>query len=159
MKQKITFGVFIMLNLLTATVCVKAQTNADTIAINKQVTSTDSLSATTTLLNQTDHYIYNLTVIEKPATFRGGERKMFEYLSKNKVVPNSASTTTKNKTVYVGFAIDVDGSIVDVAIIRSVDTECDAEALRLIKSMPKWKPGKNQGKPVKMKYTLPVKFN
>ena len=159
MKQKITFGAFIMLNLLTATIYVKAQTNTDTIAINKQASTIDSLSSTTTLPNQTDNRIYNLAVIEEPPIFIGGEKKMFEYLSKNKIVPNSASKTKKNKTVYVEFIIDIDGSVVDVAIIRSVNTEYDAEALRLIKSMPKWEPAKQKGKPVKIKYTLPVKFN
>lgn len=59
---------------------------------------------------------------------------------------------------YIQFVIDVDGSITNVELLRGFDEECDAEALRVVNLMPKWKPGKKDGKPVRVNYLIPVAF-
>ena len=60
--------------------------------------------------------------------------------------------------VYIQFVIEKDGSITDVKVIRGVDASLDKEAVRVVKSMPKWKPGKQRNKPVRVSYTLPINF-
>ena len=60
--------------------------------------------------------------------------------------------------VIVQFVVNKDGSIVDPVVVRSVDPYLDKEALRVIKTMPKWKPGKQRGKPVRVSYTVPINF-
>lgn len=60
--------------------------------------------------------------------------------------------------VYIQFVIERDGSITDVKVLRGVDASLDKEAVRVVKAMPKWKPGKQRGKPVRVSYTLPINF-
>lgn len=60
--------------------------------------------------------------------------------------------------VYIQFVIEKDGSITDVKVVRGVDASLDKEAVRVVKAMPKWKPGKQRGKPVRVSYTLPINF-
>ena len=145
MKQKITFGAFIMLNLFTATVCVKAQTNADTT-----LTTIDTSNNKSTL---------KIAVIEIQPAYPGGEKALFEYLANNVKYPKTALNNGIEGTVYVQFTINKDGSVTDVKALRGIGGGCTEEALRLIKSMPNWTPGTQQGIPVKVKYTLPIKFN
>lgn len=61
-------------------------------------------------------------------------------------------------TVYVQFVVEKDGSISDVKVLRGIGGGCDEEAVRVVKSMPKWKPGKQRGQPVRVYYTLPIDF-
>ena len=60
--------------------------------------------------------------------------------------------------VFIQFVIERDGSITDVKVVRGVDASLDKEAVRVVQSMPKWKPGKQRGKPVRVAYTLPINF-
>ena len=151
MKQKITFGAFIMLNLLTATVCVKAQTTND-LPPPTPASIDFSKSA-----NENDK-IYNIAVIEQPPTYPGGEKALFEYLGNNIKYPETARENGIEGTVYVEFVIAKDGSVTNVVAKRKVDGGCTEEALRVIKKMPNWAPGIQEGKPVNVKYTLPIKF-
>ncbi len=96
--------------------------------------------------------------VESPPEFPGGETALKKYLADNIKYPAIAQESTIQGNVYVSFTIDVDGSIIDVKVVRGVSPELDAEAIRLVKSMPKWKPAKQRGKEVKVSYTIPVKF-
>ena len=91
--------------------------------------------------------------------FPGGQVLMLKYLADNIKYPASAVKAKKQGRVIVGFIVQKDGSITHAKIVRSIDPELDAEALRVVKGMPKWTPGTQLGKPVSVKYTLPVKFS
>ncbi|HEY9113120.1 MAG TPA: energy transducer TonB, partial [Bacteroidales bacterium] len=60
--------------------------------------------------------------------------------------------------VFINFVVEIDGRITDVKVLRGIGGGCDEEAVRVVQSMPKWKPGKQRGKPVRVSYNLPVKF-
>lgn len=98
-------------------------------------------------------------VVEKMPEFPGGGvTAMMDYLQKNMQYPESAKKAGTQGRVTVRFVVDKDGSIKNPSVLRSVDKDMDAEALRLVKSMPKWQPGMQGGKAVAVKYTIPVVF-
>lgn len=97
-------------------------------------------------------------VVEQMPEFPGGMEALMQYLSKNIKYPSSALENGIQGRVLIEFVVNKDGSIVDPNIIKSVDPACDKEAMRVIKGMPKWTPGKQRGKPVRVKYTVPVLF-
>ena len=97
-------------------------------------------------------------VVDQKPEFPGGEKAMFEFLSKNIVYPEKAKEAGIQGRVFVGFVIEKDGSVSEVKIMKGVGGECDEEALRVVKSMPNWKPGKKDGKVVRVSYTLPINF-
>ena len=98
-------------------------------------------------------------VVESMPEFPGGQQALFKYLSENIKYPVIAQENGIQGRVICQFVVNKDGSIVDVEVVRSGgDPSLDKEAIRVIKSMPKWKPGKQRGKPVRVKYTVPVNF-
>ena len=97
-------------------------------------------------------------VVEEMPAFPGGEAKLMEYVAKNIKYPQIARETGIQGRVFVGFVVEPDGSISNVKLLRGLGGGCDEEAVRIVKSMPKWKPGKQHGKLVRVSYTLPVLF-
>lgn len=97
-------------------------------------------------------------VVEQMPEFPGGMDKLMEYLSNNIKYPSIAQENNIQGRVVVEFVVNKDGSIVEPKVMRSVDTSLDNEAMRVIKSMPKWNPGKQRGKAVRVRYTVPVLF-
>jgi protein TonB len=97
-------------------------------------------------------------VVEQMPQFPGGPQALFEYLSKNIKYPVVAEENGIQGRVIVTFVVERDGSISDVKVIKSVDPSLDKVAIRVLKSMPKWIPGKQNGAPVRVKYTVPVTF-
>lgn len=97
-------------------------------------------------------------VEETPQFTNGGLTGLMQYLSKNLKYPAMAQEANVQGRVTVQFVVNKDGSIVDVTVLRGVDPALDKEAVRVISGMPKWKPGKQRGKPVRCKYTVPVTF-
>jgi protein TonB len=97
-------------------------------------------------------------VVEQMPEFPGGMDKLMEYLSKNIKYPSIAQENNIQGRVIVEFVVNKDGSIVEPKVMRSVDTSLDNEAMRVIKSMPKRNPGKQRGKAVRVRYTVPVLF-
>ena len=100
----------------------------------------------------------NFTVVEYMPSFPGGDAELYKYLSKNIKYPKIAKQNGLEGKVFVQFVVNEDGSITDVQVMRDVGGGTGAEAVRVIKSMPKWTPGKQRGKPVKVRYTVPVNF-
>ena len=98
------------------------------------------------------------TIVENMPSFPGGEAKLFEYLGKNIKYPAMAKDAGIQGIVYVNFVVYEDGSIKDVKVLRGIGGGCDEEALRVVKSMPKWTPGKQRGKAVRVSYNLPIRF-
>ncbi|HBS88717.1 MAG TPA: energy transducer TonB [Bacteroidales bacterium] len=102
--------------------------------------------------------VFQFAVIEDKPEFPGGDAALIEFLGKSTKYPEMAVEANIKGTVYVGFVIGKDGSVGDVKVLRPVDPLLDAEAIRVVKSMPKWKPGKQRGKNVKVSYQVPIKF-
>ena len=97
-------------------------------------------------------------VVEEMPEFPGGVDAMMEYLQKELRYPESAKEKGIQGRVTVQFIIDKEGNVTNSKVTRSVDKDMDAEAIRLVKAMPKWKPGMQKGKAVAVKYTVPVVF-
>ena len=105
----------------------------------------------------TKNVVYDVT--ETLPQFPGGQEMMMKYLAANIKYPASAVKAKKQGRVIVTFVIQKDGSVTKARIARSVDPELDAEALRIVKAMPNWTPGTQDGKPVNVKYIIPVNFS
>ena len=97
-------------------------------------------------------------VVEVMPQFPGGAPKLFEYLSQNIRYPKEAMESNTQGRVIVSFVVCKDGSICDAKVVKSVSPALDAEGLRVISSMPNWTPGTQSGKPVNVKYTVPISF-
>ena len=97
-------------------------------------------------------------MVEQMPTFPGGQQELMSYLGKNIKYPTIAQENGTQGRVIIQFVVERDGTITDVRVARGVDPYLDKEALRVVKSMPKWKPGKQRGKPVRVSYTVPVIF-
>ena len=98
------------------------------------------------------------TVVEKQPEFPGGTAELFKYLSKAIKYPVIAQENSIQGRVVCSFVVNRDGSIVDIQVMRGVDPSLDKEAVRVISEMPKWKPGEQRGKPVRVRFILPVQF-
>jgi protein TonB len=97
-------------------------------------------------------------VVEEMPEFPGGMAECMKFLGKNIKYPTISQENGVSGKVIVQFVVNKDGSVVDPVVVRSVDPYLDKEALRVINTMPKWKPGKQRGKPVRVRYTVPVTF-
>ena len=90
--------------------------------------------------------------------FPGGMAECMKWLAKNIQYPEDCKKKGTEGRVIVQFVVDKDGSVMDAKVVRSIDPLLDKEALRVVNLMPKWKPGKNQGEAVRIRYTIPVMF-
>lgn len=90
--------------------------------------------------------------------FKGGEDAMFKYLAKSIQYPAEAREKGEQGKVFVGFVVDEKGNVTDAVIKRGVSATLNAEALRVINAMPKWTPGEQDGKKVKVEYVVPIYF-
>ena len=97
-------------------------------------------------------------VVEEMPSFPGGQGALMSYLASNIKYPVVAQENGVQGRVIVSFVVERDGSISDVRVARSVDPSLDREAQRVVNSMPRWKPGKQNGSAVRVKYTVPVVF-
>ena len=97
-------------------------------------------------------------VVEEMPEFPGGMEALMTFLSRNIKYPSDAQNKGVQGRVVVQFVVNTDGKIEDAHVVRSVQSELDKEALRVINSMPNWKPGKQKGEVVRVKYTVPVMF-
>jgi len=98
------------------------------------------------------------TIVEEMPLFPGGENKMLEYIAKNIKYPPVARENGIQGRVYVTFVVDKEGKIKDAKVLRGIGGGCDEEALRVVKTMPEWKPGRQNGRSVQVQYNLPVNF-
>jgi periplasmic protein TonB len=98
------------------------------------------------------------TVVEQQPEFVGGYEAMMNFIRKNMRYPASARRMGVDGTVYVQFVVGKDGSITEVKTIRGISADCDREAERVVNQMPSWKPGRQNGKPVFVRFVLPIRF-
>jgi TonB family protein len=97
-------------------------------------------------------------IYEGPCDFPGGENKMMAYLMKELVYPQVDKEKGNSGTVYLTFMVEKDGSITDIKILRGVSETIDAEAIRVVKKMPKFIPAMHDGEPIRMQWSMPLKF-
>ena len=98
------------------------------------------------------------TVVESMPSFPGGMGELMKFLGQNINYPTLAKESGIQGRVFINFVVEPNGSISNVKVLRGIGGGCDEEAVRVVKSMPKWSPGKQRGKPVRVSYNLPVKF-
>ena len=97
-------------------------------------------------------------VVENMPEFPGGDLGLMKYIQKNVKYPAIAKEYNITGKVYVSFIVDKKGSVTNVKIVRGVDKNLDAESMRVVKSLPKYKPGKQRGKSVRVMFTIPINF-
>ena len=105
-----------------------------------------------------DPFLPVFDVVEEMPQFPGGASALLEFLSKNIRYPKEAFDANKGGRVIASFVIETDGSISEVKVVKSVEPSLDEEAIRVINAMPNWTPGKQSGKAVRVKYTVPINF-
>ncbi len=98
------------------------------------------------------------TVVESMPSFPGGDKARIRFLNENIAYPTMARESGIQGRVYVTFVVERNGLVTDVKILRGIGGGCDEEAIRVVKAMPRWIPGKQRGKPVRVQFTLPIKF-
>ena len=103
-----------------------------------------------------DDQIY--TVVEQQPEFPGGMEAMMKFIQKNMKYPAQARRMGTEGRVFIGFVVNLDGKITDVTPIKGISIDCDKEAARVITMMPPWKPGKQNGRAVRVRFVLPVNF-
>lgn len=102
--------------------------------------------------------VFNFYVLEDQPEFPGGNDAITSWIAKNTTYPEIAKDNGITGKVFVQFVIGKDGSVTNVQVMRAVDPYLDKEAVRVVQSMPKWKPGKQRGKPVKVSFQVPINF-
>ena len=115
-------------------------------------------SAQKTVIAQKDQKVYEYDKLEKQPEFPGGTNALFSYLQKNVKYPADAQKQKIEGNVVVSFVIEADGSVGEAKVIKEAFPSLDAEALRIVTAMPKWKPGTINGQPVRVKFAFPVSF-
>jgi len=98
------------------------------------------------------------TIVEQQAEFKGGMRKFYEYVGKKMKYPSQARRMGIEGKVFVQFVVERDGSITDVQAIRGIGAGCDEEAMKVIRESPKWNPGKQRGRAVRVRRVIPITF-
>ena len=129
----------------------------DKPAEKKVVEATKTVEQTTTPAVTDDSEVY-LGGVDVLPEYPGGANAMYEFVQKNVKYPESAKDKGIEGKVYVQFVVEKDGSLSSFQMLRGVSDDIDAEAIRVLKMMPKWKPGMKDGEPVRVQYTMPFNF-
>lgn len=116
-----------------------------------------TVNAQKTVVAQKNQQVFD--VVEQMPEYPGGMQALFEYLSQNMKYPEDAKQQKIEGRVIAIFVVETDGSISNVEVVKPVFPSLDAEAVRVLSGMPKWTPGKQSGKVVRVKYTVPISFN
>ena len=116
-----------------------------------------TVSAQKTVVAQKTQKVFD--VVEQMPEYPGGIQALFEYLSQNVKYPSDAENQKVEGRVIATFIVETDGTINNVEVVKPVFPSLDAEAIRVLSGMPKWTPGKQSGKEVRVKYTVPINFN
>ena len=115
-----------------------------------------SLNAFAQLKPDVDTPIF--TVVEQMPVYPGGDSARIKFLVDNMIYPKSAKDNGVQGTVYITFVIDETGGVTEIKVLRGIGGGCDEEAIRVVKLMPKWTPGKQSGKNVRVQFNMPLKF-
>jgi len=152
---------FIFFFLILIQIKSIAQTNPKTEepVIEERIITTDDFGDVVAPppIDEDNNQIFSF--VEENAQFPGGENALFKYLLTNITYPKEASDSGISGKVYVRFVVETNGTITGIEVLRGVHPLLDKEALRVVKSMPNWSPAKQNGKAVRVYYTLPINFN
>lgn len=140
-------------NVETAEFEIQTEVDADT---EVEIRSIDITEAP--VIEEEDTGVYDFVAIEHEPEFPGGTKAMMEFIGRNLRYPTFEAESGIQGRVVLSFVIEKDGSVTDITEMRSPSEGLTKEAMRMLNSMPKWKPGKQRGKPVRVKYVLPVTF-
>ena len=113
-------------------------------------------NAQKTVVSQTNQKVFD--TVEQMPEYPGGMQAMIEFLQTNMKYPEDAAKQKVEGRVMVQFVVETDGSVSDVHVAKQVFPSLDAEAIRVVQAMPKWTPGKDKGRVVRVKYNLPIVF-
>lgn len=127
-------------------ICVFIFVNCHVNAINNDSTKTKVIENDVKVL------------VETMPEFPGGQDSLNRFIAKNVIYPNYAMEEEISGKVYVSFVVNEDGLISSAKVVKGIGGGCDEEALRLVKSMPKWKAGMHSGKKVKVRFIIPISF-
>lgn len=116
-----------------------------------------TVSAQKTVVAQKNQQVFD--VVEQMPEYPGGIKALFEYLSQNVLYPDDAEKQKVEGRVIATFVVETDGSISNIEVVKPAFPSLDAEAVRVLSGMPKWTPGMQSGKAVRVKYTVPISFN
>ncbi len=125
------------------------------VVVKKSDNEAAATDTSTPNLTETDK---TFDVVEQMPEFPGGTSELMKFLSMNIKYPEAAEKAGLQGRVVVTFIVEKDGTVSNAKVVKSVSEELDAEALRVINAMPKWKPGMQKGQPVRVKYTIPISF-
>lgn len=111
-------------------------------------------------VDEPDEYLANepFVIVENMPVFPGGVNALMQYLYKNTVYPQRAREAGISGTVYISFVIETDGCVTSIAVLREVAGGCTEEAIRVVSGMPRWEPGRQRGKAVRVRLNLPINF-
>jgi periplasmic protein TonB len=146
--KKILTG-FALATLLLANACTNESEKAETI--KQEASQSARLDE-----SMDDEQVY--TVVENHPEFNGGLPAMYEFLGVNIKYPEAAAKANVQGKVFVTFVVGSDGAVRDVKVLKGLGYGTDEEAVRVVKAMPNWKPGSQDGKKVAVKYNLPISF-
>lgn len=116
-----------------------------------------TVNAQKTVVAQNDQQVFD--VVEQMPEYPGGMQALFEYLSQNVQYPEDAKAQKIEGRVIATFVVETDGCISNVEVVKPAFPSLDAETVRVLSGMPKWAPGKQNGKVVRVKYTVPINFS
>jgi len=163
-------------SILQDSVAFELMTEGNTLVFQSkdgEQTFTVSMNEATTTLHSTQDTVYSwksskenlsddkeevFVIVEKVPEFPGGDEARLEFLRSNIRYPDEAKEKRIQGTVYIGFIVEKDGTVTNVKILKGIGKVCDDEAIRVTKLMPKWTPGKQKGKVVRVQYQMPIKF-
>lgn len=131
-----------------------AQTSNEAVAVTEEV----AVETKVEVIEVPEEKKEVFTIVEEMPSFPGGEAERNKFLATNIVYPQQATENGIQGTVYVSFVVDSKGNVTDVKILRGIGGGCDEEALRVVKMMPKWHPGKQNGKQVRVLFNMPIYF-
>ncbi|HNZ43346.1 MAG TPA: TonB family protein [Bacteroidales bacterium] len=129
----------------------------DTAAAKETIVEIKEDTRKTTVIEEEEEMIIH-TFVEEYPQFPGGESERLKYLNENLKYPQVAKESNIQGAVYITFVVERDGSITNVAVLRGIGGGCDEEALRVISTMPKWNPGRQNGKEVRVQFNMPITF-
>ena len=116
-----------------------------------------TVSAQKTVVSQKNDKVFD--VVEQMPEYPGGMQALFEFISQNIKYPADAQKQKVEGRVLAKFVIETDGSISDIEVVKNAFPSLDAEAVRVIQTMPKWIPGRQKGQAVRVKFVMPINFS
>jgi TonB family protein len=155
-KLFFTLPLMVLLLILIGTVNGSILYASGNFQQDKKEKNSPKSSVSTT--GQKDEKEKTYTYVDQMPVFPGGDEGLYSFISKNIVYPDVAKRAAVEGKIYVQFVVDKDGSVTDVKVQKGIGGGCDEEAVRVVKLMPKWIPGKNKGELVKTRISIPIMF-